>query len=245
MKVLMNSNAISEKPANKEINVLAWWKAHQTQFPHLAHMARDYLAIPASSVASERAFSAGGNTITNKRSSLVPKTVRAAQCFRSWTQGPLRETNQMETEMLSISNNNVKTQKIRWKETVRFARYPGQVNCNQKIKKAVPGWIYYAVAAQPNIKHSPVELPFFEEKDDDSSQEDNDDNNEDEEDLLTCDLGSSKKLDFAFESEPSQIIDLSAHMKGWFSVEDRKSDEKLRDYIASSRTDRRGETHLF
>jgi hypothetical protein len=53
-------------------------------------MARDYLVIPASSAASERAFSAGGNMITNKRSSLVPKTVRIAQCLRSWTQGPLK-----------------------------------------------------------------------------------------------------------------------------------------------------------
>ncbi len=60
------------------------------QFPHLARMARDYLAIPAFSVASERVFSAGGNLITNKRSSLVPKTVRATQCLRSWIQGPLR-----------------------------------------------------------------------------------------------------------------------------------------------------------
>ncbi|CAG8501341.1 10180_t:CDS:2 [Ambispora gerdemannii] len=69
---------ISEKLTNREINVLAWWKAHQTQFPRLVRMARDYLAIPTSSVASERAFSAGGSMITNKRSSLMPKTIRAA-----------------------------------------------------------------------------------------------------------------------------------------------------------------------
>ena len=53
-------------------------------------MARDYLAIPATSVASERAFSAGGNMITNKKSSLVSKTIRAAQCLQSWMQGPLK-----------------------------------------------------------------------------------------------------------------------------------------------------------
>ena len=54
-------------------------------------MARDYLAIPASSAASECAFSAGGNLITNKRSRLVPKSVRITQCLRSWAQGPLKE----------------------------------------------------------------------------------------------------------------------------------------------------------
>ncbi len=53
-------------------------------------MAQDYLAIPATSVASERTFSAGGNMITNKRSNLIPKTVRAVQCLRSWIQGPLK-----------------------------------------------------------------------------------------------------------------------------------------------------------
>ncbi|CAG8855748.1 45091_t:CDS:2, partial [Gigaspora margarita] len=41
---------ILEKPANKEIEV------HQTQFSRLACMARDYLVIPATSVASKHAF---------------------------------------------------------------------------------------------------------------------------------------------------------------------------------------------
>ena len=60
------------------------------QFPHLAHIARDYLSIPASSIASERAFSAGEDLITDNRSRLAPKTVRAAQCIRSWMQEPLK-----------------------------------------------------------------------------------------------------------------------------------------------------------
>ncbi|CAG8834972.1 1455_t:CDS:2, partial [Gigaspora margarita] len=68
---------ISEKPANKEIDVLAWWKVS---------VVNTLLAIPASSVASERAFSSGENMITNKRSNLAPKTVRASQCLRSWIQ---------------------------------------------------------------------------------------------------------------------------------------------------------------
>ncbi|CAG8802932.1 10998_t:CDS:1, partial [Racocetra persica] len=51
---------------------------HQIQFPQLAHMAHDYLAIPASSVTSECAFSSGENMITNKRSNLASKTIRAA-----------------------------------------------------------------------------------------------------------------------------------------------------------------------
>jgi hypothetical protein len=54
-------------------------------------MARDYLAIQASSVASERAFSSDGNMITDTRCRLVPKTIRVAQCLRSWMQEPLKE----------------------------------------------------------------------------------------------------------------------------------------------------------
>jgi hypothetical protein len=61
------------------------------QFPHLTRMACNYLAIPVSSVASEHAFSTGRNLVTNKKSSLVPKTIRATQCFQLWMQRLLRE----------------------------------------------------------------------------------------------------------------------------------------------------------
>ncbi|CAB5157817.1 unnamed protein product [Rhizophagus irregularis] len=40
-----------------EIDLLQWWKANESQYPHLAAMARDYLAIPATSTPIERAFS--------------------------------------------------------------------------------------------------------------------------------------------------------------------------------------------
>lgn len=81
---------ISEKPANRDMDVLSWWNAHQTQFPRLACMARDYLAISATSVPSERLFSAGGNMVQDNRSRLVPKTIRMVQCLRSWMGGPLK-----------------------------------------------------------------------------------------------------------------------------------------------------------
>ncbi|CAG8849050.1 19090_t:CDS:1, partial [Gigaspora margarita] len=46
--------------------------------------------IQESSIASERAFFLGENIITNKRTNLASKTVRASQCLRSWLQGPLK-----------------------------------------------------------------------------------------------------------------------------------------------------------
>jgi len=54
-------------------------------------MARDYIAIPATSTSSECLFSSGKNMITDKRCKLAPKTVRAGQCLKSWMQGPLKE----------------------------------------------------------------------------------------------------------------------------------------------------------
>ena len=39
---------------------LEWWKMHAPQLPHLAKMARQFLALPASSAGCEKLFSAAG-----------------------------------------------------------------------------------------------------------------------------------------------------------------------------------------
>ena len=52
---------------------LQWWKKREHQFPTLSRLAKRYLAIPATSVKSERLFSDGGNTITAKRNALLPE----------------------------------------------------------------------------------------------------------------------------------------------------------------------------
>lgn len=56
-------------------NVLEWWDHHVTEYPRLSQFAKKILAIPASSAASERVFSAAGNLITEKRNRLGPKSV--------------------------------------------------------------------------------------------------------------------------------------------------------------------------
>lgn len=85
---VMNDDEIKRFEAfprvGENIDILAWWKSMSLQFPGLAKVAREYLAIPGSSASSERAFSAGGNMITKKRASLATSTVQAAQCLRSW-----------------------------------------------------------------------------------------------------------------------------------------------------------------
>jgi len=54
---------------------LSWWASEVgSSFPLLKSLARRFLAIPATSVASERVFSTAGNVITKKRARLNPKT---------------------------------------------------------------------------------------------------------------------------------------------------------------------------
>jgi hypothetical protein len=61
------------EPDTPKFDILKWWKANSTRFPILSHLARDLLAIPITSVASESAFSAGGRTLDDFRTSLTPK----------------------------------------------------------------------------------------------------------------------------------------------------------------------------
>ena len=66
------------------IDVLSWWKSNAEVYPCLAKMARDYLAIPGTSVPSERRFSASGDMITPKRNRLIADNIRASMCLHDW-----------------------------------------------------------------------------------------------------------------------------------------------------------------
>ncbi|KAL6646281.1 hypothetical protein ACP70R_017889 [Stipagrostis hirtigluma subsp. patula] len=65
-------------------DILHWWKMHAPKYPILASMARDVLAIPASTVASESAFSIGSRDISEYRNSLSSSTVEALICLQDW-----------------------------------------------------------------------------------------------------------------------------------------------------------------
>ncbi|XP_075105694.1 uncharacterized protein LOC107777043 [Nicotiana tabacum] len=69
---------------HEKFNILGWWKLNSPRFPTLAEMARDVLAIPISSVASESAFSTGGRILDPFRSSLTPRLVQALVCVQDW-----------------------------------------------------------------------------------------------------------------------------------------------------------------
>ena len=61
-------------------DILRWWKMNADRFPILSILARDVLAVPISTVASESAFSTRGRVLDCFRSSLTPKLLEALIC---------------------------------------------------------------------------------------------------------------------------------------------------------------------
>lgn len=59
-----------EPPIDTTANPLDWWKAKHIAYPLMAVVARKWLAVPASSAASERLFSTAGLTVTKLRNRL-------------------------------------------------------------------------------------------------------------------------------------------------------------------------------
>ncbi|KAL6286014.1 hypothetical protein ACE6H2_010404 [Prunus campanulata] len=68
----------------EEFDILNWWRVNASKYQVLAAIARDVLAIPVSTVASESTFSTGGRTINSFRSSLSPAMVEALICTQNW-----------------------------------------------------------------------------------------------------------------------------------------------------------------
>lgn len=57
-------------------NPLEWWKTHENIFPKLSKLAKKYLAVPGTSVSSERLFSDAGNLINTNRVRMDPELVK-------------------------------------------------------------------------------------------------------------------------------------------------------------------------
>jgi hypothetical protein len=68
----------------RDTDILKYWASNEYEFPIIARIARDHLAIPATSAASERVFSIGGDIITKKRNRLGASNTRRLLCLRDW-----------------------------------------------------------------------------------------------------------------------------------------------------------------
>ncbi|KAK1402710.1 hypothetical protein POM88_002315 [Heracleum sosnowskyi] len=81
---------LAEEPLNPMIaqfDILLWWKDNASRYKTLSMIAKDILAIPVSTVASESAFSTSGRILDPFRSSLSPKMLEALVCTQSWLKG--------------------------------------------------------------------------------------------------------------------------------------------------------------
>jgi hypothetical protein len=71
-------------PLTKGFDIALWWKGNANAYPILSNIAKDILAIPCSTVASENAFSLGKRVVDPFRSSLTPQMVEALVCTSDW-----------------------------------------------------------------------------------------------------------------------------------------------------------------
>ena len=62
----------------------------KNQYPVMSSIARDLLAVPMSTVASESVFSAGRRVLDEKRSRMTGETVEMLLCFKDWLDAEAR-----------------------------------------------------------------------------------------------------------------------------------------------------------
>lgn len=89
------------------------------EFPLICQMARDYMAIPATSAPSERVFSAAGNLISKKRTCISSENVRYVICLRNW--GYLVDIDDIEEDLFDANGEYIR--QLRAVDHERALRY--------------------------------------------------------------------------------------------------------------------------
>ena len=79
-------------PRTHDLDIIQWWQHAGLKYPTLRKIARDVLAIPVSTVASESVFSTGGRIISPHRSKLAPSMVEALMCMQAWSRADMLGT---------------------------------------------------------------------------------------------------------------------------------------------------------
>lgn len=77
---------LSEAPAPIATDVLEWWKVNSARYPRLSVMARDFLAVQATSVVPEELFCGKGDEIDKQRFCMQHDSTQAILCIKSWIQ---------------------------------------------------------------------------------------------------------------------------------------------------------------
>lgn len=80
------SQYLLEAPAPIPTDVLEWWKVNCTRYPRLSVMARDFLAMQATSVVPEELFCGRGDEINKQRFCMSHDSTQSILCIKSWLQ---------------------------------------------------------------------------------------------------------------------------------------------------------------
>lgn len=78
---------------------LAWWRENRKKYPVLARLARRFLCLQATSVASERVWSTAGNILTSRRSRLHPLALESLVLIHE-NYGALRQAHTVDPKMI-------------------------------------------------------------------------------------------------------------------------------------------------
>lgn len=82
------------EPPTDLLGIAEYWKARESEWPHLARMAYDFLSIPAMSSECERVFSSCAKITSPESSRLSGKSLWHHECLKNWQR---RGAIQMET----------------------------------------------------------------------------------------------------------------------------------------------------
>jgi hypothetical protein len=73
-----------QEPPVEHMGVMEYWKLREAEWPQLAQMAFDFLAIPAMSSECERVFSSCSKQTTSESSNLSGETLWQQECLKNW-----------------------------------------------------------------------------------------------------------------------------------------------------------------
>ncbi|KAJ3700388.1 hypothetical protein LUZ61_004093 [Rhynchospora tenuis] len=82
---------LDKTSVDDEFDILTWWKMKVPKYPVLSRLARDILAVPASTVASESTFSTSGRTLSAVRNCLNDESMEALICAQDWLRARVTE----------------------------------------------------------------------------------------------------------------------------------------------------------
>ncbi|EKM73754.1 hypothetical protein AGABI1DRAFT_27790, partial [Agaricus bisporus var. burnettii JB137-S8] len=79
LKVYLSTGPVTSSDPRKPLDVIMWWREHETTYPRLSQVARDHLCIPGNAF-----FSKARIVLSDLRNRLAVQTVRSLICVGEW-----------------------------------------------------------------------------------------------------------------------------------------------------------------